>query len=392
MTVEARSQPQHKLRAVFMRGGTSNALMIRQGDLSADRGQWDRVFLAALGSPDPFGRQLDGMGGGISSLSKVCVIGAPTRPDADVDYTFAQVAVDEPVVDYAGNCGNMSSAVGPFALDERLVEPPADGGDATVRIHNTNTSTLIVARFPTDHGFAAVVGDAVVDGVAGTAAPVRLDFMEPAGGKTGQLLPTGHAVDLLAVDGVGEIPASMVDVANPCVFVSAESLHMNGSELPADIEARPDLLAALERLRCHASVAMGLTDDLDAATEIPSIPKIAVVSPSGDSMTLTGEETAREHVDLTIRMISMGRPHRAVPVTGALCLAASCRIGGSVPYQVLGRQQSEGDRPIRVGHPSGVLPVDALVTSTTGEPYVVSASVYRTARRLFEGHVLYRAV
>jgi 2-methylaconitate cis-trans-isomerase PrpF len=215
---------QSGLRAVFMRGGTSKAVMFRTEDLPRDRERWPSIFLGVIGSPDLNGRQLDGMGGGISSLSKVCVIGAPTRPDADVDYTFAQVSVTGAAIDYSGNCGNMSSAVGPFAVDEGIVKVAGD--EAVVRIHNTNTKKIIVSRFGMDGGFAAVDGDFVLPGVAGTGAPVRLEFVDPGGAGTGSLLPTGNVADQLDVAGVGLIEASMIDAANPCVFVAAEALGM----------------------------------------------------------------------------------------------------------------------------------------------------------------------
>jgi len=184
------AMPLQSIRAVFMRGGTSKAIMFRSGDLPAERARWAPIFLAAMGSPDPNGRQLDGMGGGVSSLSKVCVVGPPSREDADVDYTFAQIGIGQAVVDYAGNCGNMSSAIGPFAVDEGLVAKPS-GDEATVRIHNTNTGKIIVARFPVEDGRSVATGDLAIDGVAGTAAPIRLDFTDPGGAKTGSLLPTG---------------------------------------------------------------------------------------------------------------------------------------------------------------------------------------------------------
>src|SRR5215475_14374488 len=190
-----------RLRAVFMRGGTSKAVMFRTDDLPANRDDWTPIFLEVMGSPDPNGRQLDGMGGGISSLSKICIIGPPSRPDADVDYTFAQIGVRDSFVDYGANCGNMSSAVGPFALEEGLVEGPADG-EATVRIHNTNTSKVIVARFPVRDGTPASTGDLEIDGVSGKAAPIRLEFLDPGGARTGKLLPTGNPCDELEVEGM----------------------------------------------------------------------------------------------------------------------------------------------------------------------------------------------
>ena len=192
--------PQKKLPAVFMRGGTSKAVVFHARDLPASRAEWEPIFLSVIGSPDPSMRQLNGMGGGVSSLSKVCVIGPPTHPDADVDYTFAQVLIDKARVDYNSNCGNMSSAIGPFAVDEGLVAKPRDG-EAVVRIHNTNTKKIIVSRFGMDGDEAAVAGDMALDGVAGTGAPIRLEFMEPGGAKTGKLLPTGKAADMLEVQG-----------------------------------------------------------------------------------------------------------------------------------------------------------------------------------------------
>src|SRR5581483_8155115 len=199
------------------------------------RALWDAIFLQIMGSPDANGRQLDGMGGGISSLSKGCVIGPPSGPDADVDHTFAQVGVREALVDYGGNCGNMSSAVGPFAVEEGIVSAPADG-EATVRIHNTNTGKIIVARFPVKDGALAAEGDFALDGVAGTAAPIKLEFVEPGGAKTGRLLPTGAPVDRLEIPGLGRIEASCIDAANPCVFVAATDLGLTGVEMPTVLE------------------------------------------------------------------------------------------------------------------------------------------------------------
>ena len=237
--------PQKKLPAVFMRGGTSKAVIFHARDLPKVRAEWDAIFLSVIGSPDPSMRQLNGMGGGVSSLSKVCVIGPPTHPGADVDYTFAQVLIDKARVDYNSNCGNMSSAIGPFAIDEGLVPKPRDG-DAIVRIHNTNTKKIIVSRFGMDGGEAAVAGHMALDGVAGTGAPIRLEFMEPGGAKTGKLLPTGKATNVLEVPGLGRVTASMIDAANPCVFVKAEVVGATASELPSDIERNAKLLGQLE--------------------------------------------------------------------------------------------------------------------------------------------------
>ncbi|MCI0345713.1 MAG: PrpF family protein, partial [Chloroflexi bacterium] len=219
---------QRRIRSVFVRGGTSRALVFHQRDLPSDRAAWDAIFLAALGSPDPGGRQLDGLGGGISSLSKVAVVGPSSRPDADVDYTFGQVEVTRAAVDYRGNCGNISSAIGPFAIDEALV--PAREPLTVVRIHNTNTRKLIHARIPVEAGQAAVRGDFRLDGVPGSGARIALDFLDPGGAGTGRLLPTGHPQDALEVPGLGTIAASLVDATNPMVFVRAKDLGLDGTE------------------------------------------------------------------------------------------------------------------------------------------------------------------
>lgn len=371
-----------RLRAVFMRGGTSKALIFREHDLPPNRDSWSAIFLAAMGSPDPNGRQLDGMGGGISSLSKICVVGAPTRSDADVDFTFAQVSVQDAVVDFNGNCGNMSAAIGPFAIEEGFL-PAMPDGEAVVRIHNTNTGKIIVARFPVAGGALVPAGNLALDGVAGTAAPIRLEFVEPGGAKTGKLLPTGSATDIIA-----GTAASCVDAANPCVFVAATDVGKTGAELPDALEQDAVFLDRMERIRLAASVRMGLARDIPAAQRIQSIPKIAMVAAPRASATLAGRVIGPGEMDMATRMISVGQPHRAVPITGAICLAVAARIPGSVVHAV-GRATSG---PIRIAHPSGTILVDACVSENgNGEITVDYGAVYRTARRLFEGAVLYRA-
>jgi 2-methylaconitate isomerase len=381
---------QFGLRAVFMRGGTSRAVMFRASDLPAERELWTPLFLAVMGSPDPNGRQLDGMGGGISSLSKICVVGPPTRPDADVDYTFAQASIREARVDYSGNCGNMSSAVGPFAVDERLMRAPQTADEATVRIHNTNTHKLIVSRFALDNGYAAVEGEFRLPGIAGTGAPVRLEFIEPGGAGTGKLLPTGNPADSLSLHDGKEVEVSMVDAANPCVFVAADAVGASGLEMPDELESNGALLQRLERLRITASLRMGIARDRDAAALIPSIPKIAMVAPAQDARTLAGEIITADEADITVRMISIGQPHRAVPLTGAMCLAIAAQIDGTVVNR-LARRRSSFDAEVRIAQPSGLTVVGAAVRREGDHWRAESATVYRTARRLMEGTVLVRA-
>jgi len=334
-------------------------------------------------------RQLNGMGGGVSSLSKVCVIGPPTHPDADVDYTFAQVLIDKARVDYNSNCGNMSSAIGPFAVDEGLVARPRNG-QAVVRIHNTNTKKIIVSRFGMDGDEAAVAGDMALDGVAGTGAPIRLEFMEPGGAKTGKLLPTGKAADILQVPGVGRMPVSMIDAANPCVFVPAEAIGATATEPPTEIEGNSQLMAKLEAIRRAASVAMGIAPDIEKAGNL-SVPIVAFVAPPVAMSVLSGRKLAAGDMDIAVRMMSNGQAHRATPLTGALCLAVATRIPGSIPHE-MARRLAEGTSQIRIGHASGVIVVDARIGQATGgQPHAEYAAVYRTARRLFDGRVHYRA-
>jgi 2-methylaconitate isomerase len=383
-----RPMPQNKIKATFMRGGTSKAVVFNRQDLPADKADWDPIFVSVMGSPDPNGRQLDGMGGGLSSLSKVCVVGPPTRPDADIDYTFGQVSVKGASVDYSGNCGNMSSAMGPFAVSEGLVKAPANG-EAVVRIHNTNTGKIIVARFPMNDGEVETEGDMTIDGVGGQGAPVRLEFVDPGGTRTGRLLPTGHPVDLLDIPGLGKVEASMVDAANPCVFVAAAALGKDGSEMPEALESDPVFLDRMEAIRCAASVTMGLAPDLAKAAQIPSVPKVAMVTAPRQMTALSGRRLEPSDMSLGIRMISVGQPHRAVPITGATCLAIAVRIKDTLPN----RLARPGDGPITIAHPSGTTVVDASVehADNPAKARAIHGAVYRTARRLFEGNVFYRA-
>lgn len=373
-----------QIPALFMRGGTSNALIFLESDLPDDPAERDRLILSAMGSPDPYGRQLDGMGGGISSLSKVCIIGPASRTDADMDYTFGQVAVAEPMVDYGGNCGNMSSAVAPAAIDLGLIAAPPDG-EALVRIHNTNTGKIIESRFPVRNGTLDPVGDLAIDGVAGTAAPIRLTFLDPGGTKTGALLPTGQTVDTFELPDGRVVHASLVDAANPCVFVCAADLGKTGAEHPDALEADAGFMAAMEMIRCLGSQRMGIVPDTKAAATVPSIPKVAIVASPADSLTLTGDLVRADAVSIMVRMISMGRPHRAVPITGAVCLALAARTPGTLPHRFC----TTGDGPLTISHPSGTILVDGEVDISGDRPRAVGGSVFRTARKLFTGKVHY---
>lgn len=360
---------QRRVRAVYMRGGTSRCLAFHQRDLPPAGPARDRILLAALGSPDPYGRQLDGLGGGISSLSKACIIGPATHSEADVDYTFAQVEIGRPVVDYTGNCGNCSSAVGPFAIDERLV--PYTEGETVVRIHNTNTKKIIVAHVPVADGEAAVVGDFALPGVAGLGARIVLDFLDPGGARTGTLLPTGKPLEVVA-----GVPASLVDATNPMVFVRAKDLGLSGTETPSVMDADRALAARLEGIRVAAAETMGIPGS--AAT-----PKVAVVAPPAAFRALDGTAYTADQADVVARVISMGNCHRAFALTAAMCVAVAARIDGTVVSECAGPRGGD----LRLGHPSGVLPIAAAVHDKDGRPWAERVTVYRTARRLMEGYV-----
>ena len=313
------------------------------------------------------------------------MVGPPTHPAADVDYTFGQVEVTRAAVDYRGNCGNISSAIGPFAVDEALiaaVEP-----ETLVRIHNTNTRKLIHAHVPVEAGAASMRGAFVLDGVAGTAARIALDFVDPGGAVTGQLLPTGRPRDTLTVPGVGTVTASLVDATNPMVFVPAKDLGLDGTESPDDLDGRPGLPARLEAVRAAAAVLMGLAASPEEASRTSAaVPKIAVVAPPAAYRTLAGVVVEPHAVDLVARVVSMGKAHRAFALTAAMCLAVAARIPGTVAQEAAALSDG-GD--VRIGHPSGVLPVAAGVTrGHDGTPVAQTVTVYRTARRLMDGFVV----
>lgn len=383
---------QIRIPAVFMRGGTSRALMLKIDDLPRDRAKWPALFRAMLGSPDPNGRQLDGMGGGISSLSKICVVGPSDREDADVDYTFAQVSVTGETVDFSGNCGNMSSAVGPFAIDGGVIPMP-DDGECTVRIFNTNTGKIIHGSFMVEDGEAAVSGEMSIPGVAGGGAPVRLDFFRPAGTQGRGLLPSGAAQAALALSDGSVVSASLVDAGVPAVFVLPGALGLGDGIMDHDLENDPGTMARLEEIRCAGSVAMGIAASREQAADLIAIPKVAIVAPARKYHDLSQQRVGADDHALTLRMISAGQPHKAVPMTGAVAVACAAAVPGSIIADLIAsRAYDVGHLPI--GTPSGVVTVGTVLAAapdmsgmSAALPEVERAFVYRTQRRLMEGVV-----
>lgn len=379
---------QNRLPAAYYRGGTSRAVIFKAQDLPRHRDQWAAVFRGVIGSPDPYGRQLDGMGGGISSLSKVCVVGPSTVGEAaDVDYTFAAIGVKDDDVDYSSNCGNMSAAIGPFAVDTGLFMPNARDGECVVHIHNTNTGKIIRSTFSLVDGEAAASGDFSIDGVAGTAPPVKLEFLNPGGSRTGRLMPTGNVVNRwyeldLSKEGY---PVTCIDVGNPCVFVEAEQMmsEIPTALTPTDIEKNGPLMHRLERIRRKAGVRMGLAKK---AEDVPnSVPKIAMVWKPRD-LAASDPDLPSERGDICVRALSVGQPHKAVPVTVALALAAAAQLPGTVVHNCLQAKERRSGS-LEVSHPTGSLKVDAKFDA---EWLLESAAVFRTSRRLMEGTIFWK--
>lgn len=363
--------------ARFYRGGSSKGVFFNAKDLPSDRAEIETILLKVLGSPDPNGRQLNGLGGGLSSLSKAVILSASERDDADVDYLFAQVAVDKPIVDWGANCGNLSSAVGPCAVEMGLID--VDDGEALVRVYQVNTNKIIHARFPVEAGQPVTTGTFELAGVGGSGARIALDFIDPGGSVSSALLPTGRSVDTIDLDGQS-IEVSLVDATNPVVFVRAEALGLNGCEIPDEIEAMPSMMERLDRIRRVGGVLMGLAETPET---VPlANPKVAVLSGPAGFTALDRSVVDASQYDISVRMVSMERVHRAVTLTAAMCVATACQISGTLAHQVA----RPGGAEVRVGNPSGILPVAAEVQND-GQWQVKRTTAFRTARCLMRGDV-----
>lgn len=372
-----------RLRCSVLRGGTSRGIFFFREDLPRERSAIEPILLDVFGSPDI--RQINGLGGATSQTSKAAIIGPATRESAQVDYTFAQVSVTENLVDWGGNCGNLSAAVGPFALDQRLVA----GTDpiATVRIHNTNTGKLIIARVPLRDGRAQVSGDYAIPGVPGTGARIDLEFVDPAGSCGRGLLPTGHAVDEAVLADGRRIRVSVVDAANPVAFVLAADLGMRGTELPGEIEERTEVTRALEEIRGITAEWLGIVGDRRHATAAsPGLPKVGMVAPPADYRTTLGRAVNAGEMDLCGRLMSMQTAHRSYMVTGAVCTGAAAALDGTLVREVLRGEPGERGR-VRIGHPYGVMDVMVKENSRDGKPVISSITAGRTARHILDGEV-----
>lgn len=382
---------QLRIPAVYMRGGTSKGVFFRAEDLPSDTAERDRILLRTIGSPDPYGKQTDGMGGATSSTSKVVILSKSVRGGCDVDYLFGQVAIDRPLIDWSGNCGNLSAAVGPFAIAAGLVEAPTEGV-ARVDIWQVNIGKKIVNHVPMKNGEVLELGDFQLDGVAFPAAEVQLEFLDPAnepegadGATGGAIFPTGNRLDTLEVPGVGRIEATMINAGNPTVFVDAVSLGLKGTELQGDINGDRALLAKAESLRAVGAVAMGEARTVEEASRTRlHTPKLAFVARPASYTASDGRRVEAGSIDLLARIFSMGVLHHAMTGTGAVALAAAAAIPGTLVHRVA---PAGADGHVRFGHPSGVLRVGAEASNDGDSWSVRKVMMSRSARRLMEGWV-----
>lgn len=371
-----------KIPCAIYRGGTSKPIFFLEDDLPNDSTQRDQVVLGSFGSPDV--RQIDGLGGADPLTSKVAYIGPPTVPGADVNYTFGYVGIRDPVIDYSGNCGNTSAAVGPFALMRGLIKPQEPV--TQVRIYNTNTKKIIVAEFPVRDGEFVSEGDFHIDGVSGTGSKILLDFIGSGGAVTGKLLPTGKVQEEITFPTVGTLTVSMVDAANPFVFVRASDLGLKGNETMDAFGNDETLLRKCEEIRSVVAEIMGIARKEEATRKSPGVPKIAVISSPAAYDTPTGTVGASE-IDVVARMTALQKLHKAYGVTGAVCLGAAAKLKGTIVNEIFLDAQPDNPPSVRIGHPTGTIQVEMVVEEQDGEVELKKAALARTARLLMDGCV-----
>lgn len=373
-----------KFKTVFMRGGTSKGCMFLKEDLPENREEWDSIFLQVMGSPDP--KQIDGLGGTVSSNNKIVVVWKSEEPGVDVEYLVGQVIVGKNQVDYKSNCGNMTAAVGPFAVEAGLVN--VQEPITTVHLLNRNTDKYIDVTVPCENGTFAETGDCHIAGVDGTAAELKVKFLNPAGAKTGKLLPTGHVIDTMEIEGLGTIEATILDVSNPMVLVRAEDVKAAGTELPETVNSNQDLCDVLEKIRGTAACMMGFAKDLKDATEnSPAVPKVGFITAPVSYTDISGKQVHAEEMDICARVISVFKCHKACPLTSASAIAVAAALEGSVVNRVMGTAKDPAN--VRIGHPSGVMTMCPEI-EVGDEVKVPSVAVQRTARRIMDGTVYIR--
>ena len=385
--------PQIKVPATYMRGGTSKGVFFRLQDMppatQVPGAARDALLMRVIGSPDPYGKQTDGMGAATSSTSKTVILAKSTRPEHDVDYLFGQVSIDKPFVDWSGNCGNLSAAVGPFSISNGLVDPGRipKNGIATVRIWQANIGKTIISHVQMTDGAVQETGDFELDGVTFPAAEVQLEFMDPAAeeeGGGGAMFPTGNIVDDLVVPGVGTLKATMINAGIPTIFINAESVGFKGTELQDDINSDPKALEMFEKIRAYGSLRMGLISQLEEAAKRQHTPKVAIVAKPADYIASSGKAISASDIDVLVRALSMGKLHHAMMGTAAVAIGTSAAIPGTLVNLAAGGGNLDA---VRFGHPSGTLRVGAQANQVDGEWQVTKAIMSRSARVLMEGWV-----
>ncbi len=375
---------QVKTRVTIMRAGTSKGIFINEADLPKDEKKRTQRILKIFGSPDI--RQIDGLGGADPLTSKLAIIGPATREDADVDYTFGQVSYVAPTIDYSGNCGNISSGVAPYAVDEGLVKVTEPY--TTVRVHNTNTGKILVEKVKVEDGMTVVDGDYAIAGVPGTSEKIEIDFSDTAGSKTGKLLPTGNTIDKMTVNGVGEIEFSLVDAANPVVFVRAKDLGLTGIETPSQIDKDERILKILEQIRGNAAIIIGAAKNLeDALKNSPAFPMVAFVSEAQTYNDFTtGKVIDEKTVDFVSRLMFMQVMHKTYAGTGTICTGSAARIKGTIVNEVMEAKDRGKEQIINIGHPAGIIDIDVAAHEENKEWKLDKAAINRTARRIMDGY------
>lgn len=385
--------PQIKVPATYMRGGTSKGVFFRLQDLPAAAqvpgAARDALLMRVIGSPDPYGKQTDGMGAATSSTSKTVILAKSSRPDHDVDYLFGQVSIDKPFIDWSGNCGNLSAAVGPFSISNGLVDPARlpKNGIATVRIWQANIGKTIISHVQMTDGAVQETGDFELDGVTFPAAEVQLEFMDPAAeeeGGGGAMFPTGNLVDELVVPGVGTLKATMINAGIPTIFLNAEAIGYKGTELQDDINSDAKALEMFEKIRAHGALRMGLISQLEEAAKRQHTPKVAFVAKPADYVASSGKKIAASDINVLVRALSMGKLHHAMMGTAAVAIGTAAAIPGTLVNLAAGGGNLDA---VRFGHPSGTLRVGAQATQVDGEWKVTKAIMSRSARVLMEGWV-----
>ena len=371
------------IKATYYRGGTSKGVFFQKKDLpTSDQNKLNELFLKVIGSPDTNQRQLNGMGGGVSSVSKCVIISPSERDDADIDYNFIQIAIDKPIAEWNNNCGNLSGAVGPYAVQEGIIKPKE--GENLVRIYQVNTDKIIHSTFQVKDGKPLIEGDYSIAGVHGAGSKVRLDYIEPGGSGTGKLLPTGNVIDEIEIKDYGKIKVSIVDAATPLVYLLAEDIGLKGTETPDELDAKTDKMNLIQKIRRKSAHIIGLSNSENEAPM--NTPRIGIVTSPKDYVSLDKTKISSNDQDITTRMFSMEKTHKAIMGTAGVNIGVAAAIDGTIPNKV--KRKNSDPLELRAGNPSGIMTAGAIIENKNGMPFAKSAIFFRTFRPLMRGEVL----